>query len=114
MLPTRLGSAANICLGSAEHFRSKVLRRLAVNAARAGDTKISLLDSPNEMVRDRASTFILGLAGIRPDPEQDARPGLPAPGLIIVVENRAGNPPVTIGPAPMKQLDHEPVQIEQK
>ena len=58
--------------------------------------------------------YSVGGLTARPDPEQDARPGLPAPGLIIVVENRAGNPPVTIGPAPMKQLDHEPVQIEQK
>jgi hypothetical protein len=35
-------------------------------AARAGATKVELLDSANEMVRDRASSFALGLAGIQP------------------------------------------------
>ena len=35
-------------------------------AARAGATKVDLLDSDNAMARDRASTFVLGLAGIQP------------------------------------------------
>jgi hypothetical protein len=35
-------------------------------AARAGATKVELLDSASELVRDRASTFVLGLAGIQP------------------------------------------------
>jgi len=50
----------------AEHLRQKVLRHLAIHAARAGATKVDLLDSSNEMARDRASTFVLGLAGIQP------------------------------------------------
>ena len=50
----------------AEHLRQKVLRHLAIAAARAGSTKVDLLDSSNEMARDRASTFVLGLAGIAP------------------------------------------------
>jgi hypothetical protein len=50
----------------AEHLRQKVLRHLAIHAARAGATKVELLDSSNEMARDRASTFVLGLAGIQP------------------------------------------------
>jgi hypothetical protein len=50
-----------------EHLRQKVKRSLAVGAARAGKTKLDLLDSPNEMVRDRASSFVLGLIGIVPD-----------------------------------------------
>ena len=33
---------------------------------RAGATKTELLDSASEIVRDRASTFVLGLAGIAP------------------------------------------------
>jgi hypothetical protein len=49
------------------HLRDKVLRNLAVNSAKAGATKVQLLDSANEMVRDRASSFILGLAGISPE-----------------------------------------------
>jgi hypothetical protein len=48
------------------HLGDKVLRNLAVNSAKAGATKVQLLDSANEMVRDRASSFILGLAGISP------------------------------------------------
>jgi len=50
----------------AEHLRQKVVRHLAIAAARAGSTKVELLDSANEMVRDRASTFVLGLADIQP------------------------------------------------
>jgi hypothetical protein len=43
-----------------------VLRHLAIQAARAGAVKGELLDSPSEIARDRASTFVLGLAGIQP------------------------------------------------
>jgi hypothetical protein len=50
----------------AEHMRTKVLKALAMAAARAGAVKGELLDSDNEMVRDRASSFVLGLAGIQP------------------------------------------------
>jgi hypothetical protein len=50
----------------AEHLRQKVLRHLAIHAARAGATKTELLDSASEIVRDRASSFVLGLAGIQP------------------------------------------------
>jgi hypothetical protein len=50
----------------AELMRTKVLRALSIAATRAGATKVELLDSPSELVRDRASTFVLGLAGIQP------------------------------------------------
>jgi hypothetical protein len=50
----------------AEHLRQQTARRLAIAAARAGSTKVELLDSDSEIVRDRASTFVLGLAGIAP------------------------------------------------
>jgi hypothetical protein len=50
----------------AEHLRQKVLRHLAIAGARAGATKVELLDSASEVVRDRASSFVLGLAGIQP------------------------------------------------
>src|ERR1039458_6518497 len=50
----------------AEHLRQKVLRHRAIHAARAGATKTELLDSASEIVRDRASSFVLGLAGIQP------------------------------------------------
>jgi hypothetical protein len=50
----------------AEFLRQKVIRHLATQAARAGAVKGELLDSDNELVRDRASTFVLGLADIAP------------------------------------------------
>jgi hypothetical protein len=50
----------------AEHLRQKVLRHLAIAAARAGAVKGELLDSDSEIARDRASSFVLGLAGIAP------------------------------------------------
>src|SRR2546430_715676 len=50
----------------AEHLRQKVLRHLAIAAARAGAVKVDLMDSDNAIARDRASTFVLGLADIAP------------------------------------------------
>ena len=50
----------------AEHLRQKVSRHLAIAAARTGAVKGELLDSDSEIVRDRASSFVLGLAGIQP------------------------------------------------
>jgi hypothetical protein len=64
-----------------EFLRQKVLRHLATQAARAGAVKGELLDSDNEMVRDRASTFVLGLAGIAP---------ATTPGLAVNIEIKAG------------------------
>jgi hypothetical protein len=64
-----------------EFLRQKVLRHLATQAARAGAVKSELLDSDNEMVRDRASTFVLGLADIAP---------ASAPALSVNLEIRAG------------------------
>jgi hypothetical protein len=50
----------------AEHLRTKVLKSLAMAAARAGAVKVDLLDSDNAIARDKASSFVLGLAGIQP------------------------------------------------
>lgn len=50
----------------AEHLRLQTVRRLGIAAARAGATKIELLDGDSEIVRGRASSFVLGLAGIAP------------------------------------------------
>ncbi len=65
----------------AEHMRQKVIKRLNLAAARAGDTKIELLDCADNMVRDRASTFVLGLASIAP---------AVAPSLSVNIEMKAG------------------------
>jgi hypothetical protein len=50
----------------AEFMRQRVIRSLAMASARAGAVKQELLDSDNAMVRDGASSFVLGLAGIQP------------------------------------------------
>jgi hypothetical protein len=65
----------------AEFLRQKVMRHLAIAAARAGATKTELLDSDNAMARDRASSFILGLAGIQPANK---------PSVNVNIEMRAG------------------------
>jgi hypothetical protein len=72
------------------YLQMRTRRRLELLAARAGAVKGDLLDSPNEMVKDRASSFILGIAGIVPatDP-QSARPGdHQQPGIQIVIVHR--------------------------
>jgi hypothetical protein len=65
----------------AAFMREKVLKQLAIAAARAGAVKIDLVDSDNAMVADRASSFILGLAGIAP---------ATTPALNVNLEIRAG------------------------
>jgi hypothetical protein len=50
----------------AEYLRLQTVRRLGIAAARAGHTMVELLDSDSEIVRDRASSFVLGLADIAP------------------------------------------------
>jgi hypothetical protein len=50
----------------AEYLRQKACRTLAIGAGRAAAVKMELLDSASEHVRNDASAFVLGLAGIRP------------------------------------------------
>jgi hypothetical protein len=83
----------------AELMRTKVLRTLAMAAARAGAVKGELLDSDNEMVRDRASSFVLGLAGIAP---------AATPSLSINLNIRAGYViDLSDDPPPMRTIPHE-------
>jgi hypothetical protein len=58
-------------------LRGKALRNVAMAAARASAVKVELLESPNEMVRDRANSFILGVNGISPDIESSNKAGMP-------------------------------------
>jgi hypothetical protein len=82
----------------AEHMRQRVVRHLAIQAARAGAVKGELLDCSNEMVRDRASTFVLGLAGIQPDS---------SPSLAINIEVKAGYViDLTDDAPPMRTIPH--------
>jgi hypothetical protein len=64
-----------------QHLQTQTRRRLDILAARAGAVKGELLDSDNEMVRDRASSFVLGLADIAP---------ASAPALSVNLEIKAG------------------------
>jgi hypothetical protein len=48
-------------------MRQRVVRSLSMASARAGAVKVALLDGASEYVRDNASTFVLGLAGIKPE-----------------------------------------------
>ena len=85
----------------AEHLRQKVLRHLAIHAARAGATKVDLLDSSNEMARDRASTFVLGLAGIQPATN---------PSVSLNLDIRAGYI-VDLSPEPGELLKNSPPRL---
>jgi hypothetical protein len=83
----------------AEHLRQKVIRHLAIHAARAGSTKVELLDSASELVRDRASSFVLGLAGIQP---------ATSPSLSVNIEVKAGYViDLSDDPTPMRTIPHE-------
>jgi hypothetical protein len=64
-----------------EHMRQRAIRTIAQAAGRAAEVKAELLDCGDSMARDRASSFILGTAGIGP---------ATAPSLSINLEMRAG------------------------
>jgi hypothetical protein len=80
----------------AEHLRQKVLRSLAIAAARAGATKVELLDSASELVRD---PFVLGLADIAP---------ASAPSVSLNIEMKAGYViDLSDDPPPLRVIPHE-------
>jgi len=82
-----------------QFMHEKVRRSLAVAATRAGATKIELLDSENAMVKDRASTFILGLAGIQPATQ---------PSVSLNIEMRAGYViDLSDDPPPIRTIPHD-------
>ena len=82
----------------AEHLNHKVRRHLAMAATRAGAVKVDLLDCDNAMVRDRASSFVLGLAGIQPASQ---------PSVNLNVEVKAGwIIDLSDDPPPPKVIDH--------
>jgi hypothetical protein len=82
----------------AELMRTRTIRRLAQASARAGAVKEELLDSENELVRDRASSFILGLQGIAPASD---------PTVAVNIEVRAGYViDISDDPPPMRTIPH--------
>ena len=52
-----------------DYVRTRAQRHIALLAGRAAEVKGELLDSDNDLVRDRASTHILGTSGIGPSTE---------------------------------------------
>ncbi|WP_377830322.1 hypothetical protein ACFKHW_17330 [Bradyrhizobium lupini] len=91
----------------AKLLHDKTARNLSIHAAKAGATKVDLMSSAIDMVRDRASSFVLGLAGIAPDAAAghqhrgggsragyliDLRDEQTVPGLVIVVHEKAPAP----------------------
>jgi hypothetical protein len=64
-----------------EFMHQKARRTLANAAVRASKTKVDLLDAESERVRDMASTYVLGLAGIKPASE---------PAMNVNINIRAG------------------------
>jgi hypothetical protein len=69
-----------------QYMNERVLRSVVTTAPRAAAVKRELLDSPNEMVRDRASSFVLGVAGIRPEASPASALGSAnAPGVVIQI-----------------------------
>ncbi|MGX4772007.1 hypothetical protein ACWAUC_19730 [Bradyrhizobium guangdongense] len=97
----------------ARALHDKASRNISIAAAKASATKVSLLDSSNELVRDRASSFILGVAGISPE-NAPAAPGGRAmlPGLQIVIHTSDGGARLVAGPSGLQEprlLEHEPI-----
>jgi hypothetical protein len=82
-----------------EHMRQRAVRTIQMAAARAAEVKAELLDCGDSMARDRASTFVLGTAGIGP---------ATAPSLSINLEIRAGYvidlSDTPAAPAPMRVI----------
>jgi hypothetical protein len=64
-----------------EHMRQRAIRTIQMAAGRAAEVKAELLDCGDSMARDRASTFVLGTAGIGP---------ATAPALSVNIEIKAG------------------------
>jgi transposase-like protein len=77
-----------------ELLRGKALRNVAMAAARASAVKVELLESSSEIVRDRASSFILSVNGITAESKPLDNIGAPPAGLTIIINH----PP--IAPAP--------------
>jgi hypothetical protein len=78
-----------------EFMHQKVRRSLALAAARAGTTKVDLLDCDSLHVRNEASSFVLGLAGIKPATD---------PSVSVNVNIRAGYV-IDLSPDPSEIID---------
>jgi hypothetical protein len=82
----------------AEYLRQKACRTLAIGAGRAAAVKMELLDSASEHVRNDASAFVLGLAGIKPAAD---------PTALVNISFRAGYV-IDVSPEPGEIIDVTP------
>lgn len=81
----------------AEQIRQKASKALIMAAARASAVKIDLLESDNAIVRDRATSFILGMIGIAPQQSQSAvNINLAVAGYIIDIAERPERPMIDV------------------
>ncbi|MCP3370781.1 hypothetical protein [Bradyrhizobium cajani] len=97
----------------AEVLRNRTLRNLSISAARAGAVKTELLDCDSAIVRDRASSFVLGLAGISPENKPllaQERPRVP--GFVIVVNT--GNTSKVVADVGKSAIEHEAPRAAEK
>lgn len=51
----------------ADTMRQQVIKSLAAAAARASAVKVDLMESENAIVRERATSFVLGMIGVAPE-----------------------------------------------
>jgi hypothetical protein len=64
-----------------EHMHQRAVRTIQMAAARASEVKVELMDCGDSIARDRASSFVLGTAGIGP---------AAGPSLNLNIEIKAG------------------------
>jgi hypothetical protein len=50
----------------ADLMRQRIIKSMAIAAGRASAVKVDLMESDNAIVRERASTFVLGMIGVAP------------------------------------------------
>jgi hypothetical protein len=97
-----------------EYMRQRAMRTIAMAAGRAAEVKAELLDCADNMVRDRSSTFVLGVAGIAPAAESSVNVNVAIKaGFVIDISepnDRPGAPmrivSSAVRPAPV-DIDHE-------
>jgi hypothetical protein len=89
-------------------MRQRALRTIQMGAARAAEVKTELLDCGDSIARDRASTFILGTAGIGPAtaPQLSVNIEIKAGYVIDLTDDHARPPPRPWHDAP-GIIDHE-------
>jgi hypothetical protein len=99
----------------AEYLRTQTVRRLGIAAARAGATKIELLDGDSEIVRDRASSFVLGLAGIAPASQPSVNLNIEVKAGYVIDLSDDPRPPAAmrvVSPVARPAIEHEATEAE--